>query len=206
MSTFNEKAKDWDKDPKKTERASAFANEIKEIIANKPLNRGFEFGCGTGLLSFQLRDSFNHITLADTSTGMIEVLKEKIEAHQVSNFEPLLIDLLQTDKKLNGYDAVFTMMTLHHILDVDLAFQKFNALLNVGGQLFIGDLVTEDGSFHSHEPEFDGHKGFDTKKLAAQLAANGFKITHNKQIFVIEKEYQGEMRKYPVFMVVAEKI
>ena len=39
-----------------------------------------DYGCGTGLLSFPLKDELGHITLNDNSAGMLEVVQEKILA------------------------------------------------------------------------------------------------------------------------------
>lgn len=206
MTNFDERAKEWDNDPVKTERARALANKIREIIHPAPPQRGFEFGCGTGMLSFELKDSFGEITLADTSAGMIDVLIEKIGVHHITNFEPMLIDLLESEREITGYDAVFTLMTLHHVSDTEKVLTRFNHLLRIGGHLCIADLVTEDGSFHSHDTEFDGYNGFDPEKLAGQMEMAGFRIIYNSVYFELEKEYRGEMRKYPLFLIVGEKI
>ena len=50
---FDDEAKDWDNDPKKTERAIIFAKEIIDFINPDKTMNALEFGCGTGLLSFQ---------------------------------------------------------------------------------------------------------------------------------------------------------
>ena len=74
---FDKEAQDWDNDSQKVERAEVFANEINNFIQpNKKLN-ALEFGCGTGLLSFKLKDFFKTITLVDNSKGMIAVLQKK---------------------------------------------------------------------------------------------------------------------------------
>lgn len=49
-----------------------------------------EYGCGTGLLSFNLQPFLGKIVLADTSEEMLEVLKEKIAASQIKDVEKLL--------------------------------------------------------------------------------------------------------------------
>ncbi len=206
MTNFDTRAKEWDNDPVKTERARALADQIREIIHPAPPQRGFEFGCGTGMLSFELKDSFGGITLADTSTGMIDVLIEKIGTHHITNFEPMLIDLLESDREITGYDAVFTLMTLHHVPDTEKALIKFNRLLRIGGHCCIADLVSEDGSFHLHDPAFDGYNGFDAGELASRLEEAGFRIVHNAVFFELKKEYNGDTRKYPLFLIVGEKI
>jgi SAM-dependent methyltransferase len=203
--SFNERAKTWDNDPIKTERSRALASEIKALLPQEAANRGFEFGCGTGLLSFELKDTFKHITLADTSAGMIDVLNEKIQALQVDNFEPLLADIF-TDKLPGNYDAVFTLMTLHHIYEPEKALAKFHELLRPGGYLFIADLITEDGSFHAHDPEFDGHNGFDPHDLGKKMQMSGFEIVANKIFFELGKEHNGILRKYPLFLLAGKKV
>lgn len=208
MKHFDQQAKEWDNDPKKTERAIIIAKEMTDFIQpNKTMN-AFEFGCGTGLLSYQLKDSFKTITLADTSEEMIKVLKEKIANENINNFKPLLVDLLEDDSVINRseFDVIYTLMTLHHVLEVDKILAIFNAMLKTGGYLCIADLVQEDGSFHTNVPGFDGHNGFDRSTLSAVLFNHGFKVAYNKIPLEIEKEFDKKVRKYPVFLMICKKI
>ncbi|OGS73248.1 MAG: hypothetical protein A3F91_05485 [Flavobacteria bacterium RIFCSPLOWO2_12_FULL_35_11] len=208
MKHFDQQAKEWDNDPKKTERAIIIANEMIDFIQpNKTMN-AFEFGCGTGLLSYQLKDSFKTITLADTSEGMIKVLQEKITDENINNFKPRLVDLLEDDSVINRseFDVIYTLMTLHHILEIDKILEIFNAMLKTGGYLCIADLVQEDGSFHTNVPGFDGHNGFDRAALSAVLSNHGFKVDYNEIPLEIEKEFDKKVRKYPVFLMICKKI
>jgi ubiquinone/menaquinone biosynthesis C-methylase UbiE len=202
---FDEKAKDWDKDPLKVERAKAFAGEILKFIDTSRALTALEYGSGTGLVSFQLRDKFTAITLADTSRGMMEVLEDKIKRENLNNFKPFLIvdsgDLL----RLPVTDIVFTLLTLHHVMNLDEVFSIFNRIIRKGGYLFIGDLVTEDGSFHYRDPEFDGHRGFDTAGLREKLASEGFDFISDNIFYTIEREHEGKKKKYPLFALVLKK-
>jgi predicted TPR repeat methyltransferase len=68
---FDARAETWDDDPAKVERARAVA---EEIVARVPLSRtmrALEYGCGTGLLSFMLRERLGDITLADVPTACL---------------------------------------------------------------------------------------------------------------------------------------
>ncbi|MFN8240215.1 MAG: methyltransferase domain-containing protein [Bacteroidales bacterium] len=198
---FNQKAAMWDLDPQRIERAAKFANEMKNALGGKKLRKVLEFGSGTGLVSFQLKDEFNSIYLADTSEGMTNILKGKIEADGIRNMTPLLIIDTSDLNVLEGIEAIYTLLTLHHVKDLDNTFKVFSSILPAGGRLFIGDLITEDGSFHFRDPEFDGHLGFDTAKLKASLALRGFECVNDKIFTIIEREHEGKVKKYPLFFL-----
>ena len=203
---FDNEAKDWDNDPEKTERAIVFAKEIIDFIKPDKTLNALEFGCGTGLLSFQLKDSFKTITLADNSEGMIKVLQDKIVKEGVEDFKPLHIDSLESDLKINEYDVIYTLMTLHHIPDVNNIVKVFNSLLKRGGYLCIADLVKEDGSFHSDHDNFDGHNGFDRNELSITLSNNGFNVEYYKICFEIVKEFDDKNKKYPLFLMICKNV
>ena len=69
MTNFDERAKDWESDPKKVERARVVADAIRKSIPLSNEMNALEYGCGTGLLSFALQSDLGQITLADTSQG-----------------------------------------------------------------------------------------------------------------------------------------
>ena len=203
---FDQKAQNWDKDPKRVERAKVFALKIISFLGNEKLGKALEFGSGTGLVSFQLKDYFKAITLADNSAGMIEVLTEKIKKEKISNMRPLLIDIFTNRHELSGFNIIYTLLTLHHIQDINKTLKIFNSILIPGGYICIGDLITEDGSFHHKDPEFDGHKGFDPDDIKKQLIKNGFTIETETIFSVIEKEHNLVMKKYPLFLIIGKKI
>ena len=206
MERFDSKAKEWDNNPDKVNRAKTFAKEINRFIEpNKALN-ALEFGCGTGLLSFELKDAFNTIFLVDTSKGMIEVLKEKIADLDIGNFKPVLADLLEEKTNISNIDVLYMLMTLHHINDIDKAFEVFKNVINTHGYICIADLVEEDGSFHAPELNFDGHKGFSKKELSTKLADYGFKMEYYSIPHTIEKQQANSIKKYPLFLMIAKKV
>jgi ubiquinone/menaquinone biosynthesis C-methylase UbiE len=203
---FDLKARDWDKDPLKVERARVFAGEIIKFIGKKKITSALEFGSGTGLVSFQLKDHFKSITLADNSQGMTEVLTEKIKNEKILNMKPLFIDLFKDKNELSGFDIIYTLLALHHIRDINRTFEVFYRLLKPGGYVCIGDLVTESGSFHNNDRDFDGHNGFETKELKEKLVSKGFKVEFDSIFTEIVKEYKNEIRKYPLFLLIGKKL
>ncbi|MDX5585331.1 MAG: class I SAM-dependent methyltransferase [Aureibaculum sp.] len=206
MERFDTKAKEWDNNPDKSKRAKTFAIEIGDYIKPNKTKNALEFGCGTGLLSFELKDAFKTIALVDTSEGMIDVLKDKIEKQGIKNFKPLLADLLKENTDITDIDVIYTLMTMHHINDLDKAFRVFKNVINTNGYLCIADLVEEDGSFHAPELNFDGHNGFNKKELSTKLAGYGFIMEYYSIPHTIEKQQDTGIKKYPLFLMIAKKV
>lgn len=202
MKRFDDLAKTWDINPDKLQRAKTFAKKITAYIPPSKKLNALEFGCGTGLLSFALKDAFKTITLVDTSVGMIDVLKNKITQQQVTNFKPMVTDLLEDAHHITNIDVIFTLMTLHHIHDLKKAFTEFHKILNPNGYVCIADLVEEDGTFHKPELKFDGHLGFNKEQLIDLLQDHGFLTTYYSTPHTIVKD---SGREYPLFLLIAKK-
>ena len=202
--SFDERARTWDDDPMKTERAAAFAKTIIEQVQPTNEMSVLEFGCGTGLLSYQLKDAFGTIVLVDSSEGMIEVLKEKIAKEQLSHFFPLKVDLMQTIPDIGPFDAIYTLMTMHHIDSLPEILQVFHRLLKPGGKLCIGDLVKEDGSFHGSG--FTGHKGFDKDALSELMSEQGLQPSHYEVFYEIKKQRDNQLHRFPLFSLIVKKV
>ncbi|WP_263486813.1 class I SAM-dependent methyltransferase [Clostridium estertheticum] len=90
--SFDDYAKTWDTD-ERIDRAKIVANEISKSIDINKNYSAMEFGCGTGLVSFNLYDKFKNITLVDSSKGMIDILGSKIDKYKVSNMVPYHLDI-----------------------------------------------------------------------------------------------------------------
>ncbi|MDX9774093.1 MAG: class I SAM-dependent methyltransferase [Bacteroidales bacterium] len=202
MNEFDIKAAEWDKSDMHSDRARTVAGEILKEIPITAEMRALEFGAGTGLLSFLLRDKLKEITLVDNSAGMVKVLREKLSADNTGNMKVLDIDLEHDDYPDGRVDLIYTLMVLHHVNDVETIIRKFSGMLNPGGYLAIADLYPEDGSFHGES--FNGHKGFDTAKLAALLEKYGFRVISQRKVYVIDKIISDNSRKqFEVFLMIA---
>ncbi|MFN8381133.1 MAG: class I SAM-dependent methyltransferase [Anaerolineales bacterium] len=202
MTNFDERAKDWDSDPKKVERARAVAEEIRKTI---PLSRemnALEYGCGTGLLSFALQEDLGHITLVDTSQGMLDVLAEKISAAGAANMHPVRLDLSVDTLPPQKYHITYSLMTMHHVHDTKDILNKFRILLEPGGYLLIADLDKEDGSFHT-DGTTDVHKGFVRSELQKLVETAGFEDVKFTTAYTITKKVGNEEKSFPVFLMSA---
>jgi ubiquinone/menaquinone biosynthesis C-methylase UbiE len=200
---FNERAKDWDKDPSKVERARLVAAAMRARLSLDKGMRALEYGCGTGLLSFALHDSLGHISLADSAPGMLVVLEEKIAAAGLDNMRPRLLDLDKDTLPAERFDLIYSLMTLHHVLDADKVLRCFHTLLDPGGALCIADLDREDGSFHG--AGFEGHRGFDRQALQHTLQEIGFTKVRFETVTQVRRPVDGQMKDFPVFLCCGEK-
>ena len=169
---FDAKAATWDEDPAKVERARAVAGAIRRTVALDRRMRLLEYGAGTGLVTQELRDAVGPVTLADTSQGMLDVLRSKVASGALTEARVWELDLSRDPVPAERFDLVVSVMTLHHIPDLAPVLRAFATLLEAGGHLCVADLDREDGSFHDYD--FEGHNGFDRDDLAARLAAAGF--------------------------------
>jgi ubiquinone/menaquinone biosynthesis C-methylase UbiE len=203
MNEFDQKASHWDAKPGRVERAQAMADGLRAALPLSTSMTALEYGCGTGLVSFALQPQLGHITLADSSSGMLAVLREKIATSHVQNMTPRLLDLTNDPLPTERYQLIYTLMTLHHILDTDRMLRAFYALLDAPGYLCVADLDTEDGTFHTDE--FHGHSGFDRATLSAQAQQAGFQSIAFSTVFHQRKEVAGAMKDFPLFLMIARK-
>ncbi len=205
MTNFDERAKDWDSDPQKVERARAVAEAIRKAVPLSTDMNALEYGCGTGVLSFALQEDLGQITLADTSQGMLDVLGEKIASSGVTNMHPVRLDLETEPLPAEKYHITYSLMVLHHIHDARGILKKFYAMLEPNGYLIVADLDKEDGSFHT-DGTTDVHKGFERHELQEWVEAIGFENVRFSTAYEIRKEVNGKEKMFPVFLMTAQKL
>jgi ubiquinone/menaquinone biosynthesis C-methylase UbiE len=202
---FDSAAQDWDKNQLHIKRSEAIAKELREIIVFQENSKALEYGAGTGLLSFAIKDLFSEITLMDSSLEMVRVTTEKLEKEDIQNLFPVFFDLEKENYELKSFDFIFTQMTLHHVSNIHEIFSKFYKLLNKGGQIAIVDLYKEDGTFHDRD--FTGHSGFNPEDLEVILSKIGFVDINFKQCFEITKVDGPDKGKvYPLFLLSCNKL
>lgn len=202
---FDEAAITWDDDPIHVERANQLAQRLIPLIRANQLKSALDFGAGTGLPSFFLRDYLDSITLIDLSEGMIQQAQQKIDQLDLENVKAICGELTATQFD-QPFDLIYTLMTLHHIQDLRHILTALFQLIAPGGFLCIADLDKEDGSFHDEFPDFDGHNGFDQEALMELLHLIGFAAVQSDIFYTnTRKNADGTTRSYPVFLMIAYK-
>lgn len=204
MNMFDERASQWDSDPAKVERAKLLAELIKKQLSTTPIEKALEYGCGTGLLSFALKDEFTSIDLVDSSLGMLEVLKEKINSSKIANMNPRLLDLIHEDSPNTNFGIIYSLLTLHHIPETKTILEKFFKILQPGGLLCLSDLDKEDGTFHPAGTK-DILYGFDRKEVIDLAENAGFENISCCDAMKITKSTAGQEKTFPLFLLTARK-
>lgn len=203
MSDFDSKASDWDKNPNNISRTKAVAAAIQRQIPLKKGMTAIEYGAGTALLSFALKENLGEITLMDNSTEMTRISTEKIGHSGITDMKALFFDL-ENQSHHEKYDIIYSQMVMHHVDNVYAMLDKFYQLIHPSGYLAIADLHPEDGSFHGEG--FNGHLGFNLKEFILKLKMIGFTNIKHENCYTINKQISdGTTKEYPVFLVSAFK-
>jgi SAM-dependent methyltransferase len=210
---FDEAARTWDGEERRVLRAKAVAERLVPVLEPFRGKNALDFGCGTGLLSFFLRDFFARIDLLDPSEGMIEVLLKKIEADDDRRrssgaapgaaMRPFRGTLESMSSSLGPYDAIFSMLVLHHIRDTEGTLRGLRSVLAPGGLLALVDLDAEDGSYHLEYDDFSGYNGFDRGALSDVAERAGFAKPSFRTIYVERRDRGEGLREYPLFVMAA---
>jgi 2-polyprenyl-3-methyl-5-hydroxy-6-metoxy-1,4-benzoquinol methylase len=200
MSTFDEKARDWDT-PERQARAEVVVEVIRDAVAVTRDTRAIDIGAGTGLLGIALAPHVREVVLAEPSAGMLEVATEKLSAAGPANVRAVRFDLLADPPPGDPFDLVVSLLVLHHLEDTAAALSAIARLLRPGGHLALADLDTEDGLFHTADAEGIHHLGFDRGRLGDLARAAGFDQVEFRTAVTIE----DEGRDYPLFLLVANR-
>jgi Methylase involved in ubiquinone/menaquinone biosynthesis len=205
MNEFDLKAAGWDQNPMHLDRSVAVAEGIRKKINLTTGMTAMEYGAGTGITSFLLKDYLKEIIMLDSSAEMVRIMNEKITSAGAGNLKSIFYDLERNKWQGGKFDLIMTQMVLHHVDDIDSIFSEFHRILNPGGYIAIADLYSEDGSFHGEG--FTGHKGFDTKVLSARLEKAGFKIFAEEKCFVMKKMItKTEIKQFEIFLLLGSRV
>jgi ubiquinone/menaquinone biosynthesis C-methylase UbiE len=202
---FNIEAANWDNE-RRVKRAKIISDEILKSIQIKEHCRALEFGCGTGLVSFNLADVFEHITLIDNSEGMINAVNVKMKALRINNMTAVQEDI-NDSTGIPGYraDVIYTSMALHHIVDIRTTLKNLYGMLNDKGYLCIVELTEDDGNFHRLEKDFRGHNGFNRYELSQMLEKLGFKDVNSNVFFNGSRVIEDSEISYSLFLMTGRK-
>jgi 2-polyprenyl-3-methyl-5-hydroxy-6-metoxy-1,4-benzoquinol methylase len=201
---FDAVAAGWDEDPRRVNLAQ---DVVAAICRELPLAKEMEaldYGCGSGLVTLGLQPFVGKITGADSSQGMLEILKRKLQEREITNVVTQFLDLEQ-QQLVGSYDLIVSSMTMHHVHDVTALIGSFIQALKPGGWLALADLQSEDGSFHD-DPTGVFHHGFDPEFIRSIYSKNSLTDVRIVTAATIDKpDGSGGRRLYPVLLCLGRK-
>jgi ubiquinone/menaquinone biosynthesis C-methylase UbiE len=203
-SYFDQSATTWDADPNRIELAKAVGEAI--LREARPITEMdvLDYGCGTGLIGLFLLPYVRSVTGADSSDGMLDVLRKKIKNGGISNMKCNRLDLEHDPVPEDRYHLIVTSMVLHHAADTTRVLAAFHRMLHPKGYLCVADLDKEPGLFHTPEAVAAVHHGFDRGEFKARLVETGFESVKDRTVHSIRKPVQGGgERDFPAFLMTA---
>jgi len=201
---FDSAAKEWDSNEPRLKLTLTLADAMLGELALDGTQTVIDFGAGTGVIALKLAEHAQKVIAADSSTGMLDVIKEKTHAAGIDNIDTLLFDIEESAPAGLAADAIVSSMALHHIENTAKAASMFHAILRPGGRIAIADLDSENGDFHQDNTGV-AHLGFDREKLASVFAAAGFTNIEFKTAYIMTKPIaDGTMKDFPIFLMTAD--
>jgi ubiquinone/menaquinone biosynthesis C-methylase UbiE len=202
---FDRDAESYDLKPGRVKLAEDVATAIMSEVNLNGDMVVLDFGCGTGLVTLQLQPFVRTITGADTSHGMLDVLRSKIEERKLTNVKTEFIDLEKNVELKNKYHLVVSSMILHHIENLGYIFHEFYDCLLPGGYLCIADLDSDGGEFHRDKTGVV-HSGFDRLEIRQLFIQGGFQDVQDVTAASVVKELSdGRSREFTVFLMTGRK-
>lgn len=106
---------------------------VEGVLADRSGESAIDLGCGSGRVAHVLAKHYEQVRAIDLSPEMIEVAKRK-RPHPRITFEAA--DLTTVTGQ---YDLVISMMTLHHLTDVEGTLKHIASLVKPGGTAILVD-------------------------------------------------------------------
>lgn len=203
MTDFDVLAKGWDDDPHRVERARRATDAIAATIPLRDTMRVLEYGAGTGLLGIALAGRVREVMLLDSSVGMIEMARRRITESGRTNITAEVGDLTAEPWAGEPFDLVVSLMALHHVPDITLLLTRLHDATVNAGWIAVLDLEPEAGTYH--DPGFEGHHGFSRGVLRRAFSAAGYGHVTVRNALTTEREVDGEVRRFGVFLATAER-
>ena len=195
---FNAQANHWDTGRRKqrAKQISALIREKLEFTGDEVL---LDYGCGTGLISFNLSQGVGTVVGYDSSLQMLEVFNSKIDSNKILSTNSL-------ESYNNHFDCVVSSMVFHHIMNLDEALDDVYRIMKVDGKLLVVDLDLDDGSFHRDELDFKGHNGFNRNQFKSLVESHGFACIELETALRDIKRSDDKELQYSLFYLYAKKV
>lgn len=209
----------YSKDKKVSEKE---AQILMQDLIGKKLNLSksmkiLDAGCGRGVVSVYLAKKFGceieGIEVLPFELKMAKILAKKSNVEDKINYH--LMDYSDMKFKNNYFDAVYTMETLSHSIDIIKTLKEFFRVLKPGGKVVLFEYtIAEDDKFSKYEMNIlnkvayssamDGLKNFRHDKFPKLIRKIGFENINSENISENVRPSLSRLRKIaliPYFFV-----
>ena len=204
MRNFDLDALTWDENPEWLNMSlSVFASFAKIIPLTGDMDL-LDFGCGTGLISYQALPHVRSVLCADTSYRMIDMVEKKIKSVDLDNIKTVLISPDDTASFPGSFDCIVSSMTFHHIQNVPLILSRLYPSVKQGGSICIADLDSDNGLFHDNSYGIF-HNGFNRSVMTNYLEGAGFRNIRIETACTVTKQLSGGDQEFSIFIAAAQR-
>jgi tRNA (cmo5U34)-methyltransferase len=201
---FDRAAASWEENPARKLLAQNIVATLRRQVPLRTAMTALDYGCGTGLVTLEIKPHVGRMIGMDTSQGMLAILEEKLLALGEEAIETRQLDLTRQPAPDLQLYLVISAMALHHVADPPPLLATLAKLLKPGGYLVIADLDPEDGGFHQDKTGVY-HPGFDRDWLMAQFRSLGLNDIVAATAHTIERPGSDGPRRYPIFLISGKK-
>ncbi|MGW7876367.1 class I SAM-dependent methyltransferase [Staphylococcus xylosus] len=146
---FDQIAQKYD-DPERIHLAHIITQAITQQIKDTNYQTLLDYGGGTGLVTLNIAEYFEAVTLIDASSQMVDISEHKVSDLNQTSIKTLVGDVLLDDTILNhkSYDVIVLSLVLLHSGNYQLLLQKLYNHLNSGGMMILVDFDKNENIYH----------------------------------------------------------
>ncbi|MCE7782080.1 class I SAM-dependent methyltransferase [Staphylococcus xylosus] len=146
---FDQIAQKYD-DPERIHLAHIITQAITQQIKDTNYQTLLDYGGGTGLVTLNIAEYFEAVTLMDASSQMVDIFEHKVSDLNQTSINTLVGDVLLDDTILNhkNYDVIVLSLVLLHSGNYQLLLQKLYNHLNSGGMMILVDFDKNENIYH----------------------------------------------------------
>jgi ubiquinone/menaquinone biosynthesis C-methylase UbiE len=147
-----------------------------------------EVGAGSGLFSTAIAPRVGQLVATDYSTGMIELLRTRIEASKLNNVRVVRADIYSLTFPPGSFDTVVAANVLHLVPDLAGAIAALRQMLRPGGRLIAPTFCHDETAISWTISRalaltgFPGHRRFSAASLCSALERLGLQIDHRQLV------------------------
>lgn len=166
---FDQIAQKYDA-PERIHLAHIITQAITKQIKDTNYQTLLDYGGGTGLVTLNIADYFEAVTLIDASPQMVDIFEHKVSDLNQTSIKTLVGDVLLDDTILNhkNYDVIVLSLVLLHSGNYQLLLQKLYNHLNSGGMIILVDFDKNENIYHPKV--YNGFEQMDIIHIFNELA------------------------------------